>query len=200
MPKARFFSKLGLFIVPSFLSGDFCNEIISDVQSKDDVPVEIIADNGAVRYDRGIRNVGYVTLSPPLRVRLEDKIHTLIPSLNKHFGLLLQGSEPAQCLIYKNGCFYKRHRDVPLYASGGEDARKVSAVIFLNSTINNSGHSEYEGGRLTFYGLIEGKLWGECGLPLEPEQGMLIAFRSDIYHEVTPVTEGIRHTIVTWIY
>jgi predicted 2-oxoglutarate/Fe(II)-dependent dioxygenase YbiX len=36
------------------------------------------------------------------------------------------------------------------------------------------------------------------GFPLQPEEGLLIAFPSRMMHEVQPVTRGKRYSIVTW--
>jgi SM-20-related protein len=78
--------------------------------------------------------------------------------------------------------------------------RQVSAVIFLNSAAEARGPESYSGGALTFYGLIDGPCWRGYGFPLVGEQGLLIAFRSDVLHEVTVVTRGERYSIVTWFF
>jgi predicted 2-oxoglutarate/Fe(II)-dependent dioxygenase YbiX len=36
------------------------------------------------------------------------------------------------------------------------------------------------------------------GLPLEAEPGLLITFRAEALHAVSPVTHGERRTIVSW--
>jgi SM-20-related protein len=36
------------------------------------------------------------------------------------------------------------------------------------------------------------------GFPLIGEAGLLLAFRPNLVHEVTPVTHGERCTVVTW--
>jgi predicted 2-oxoglutarate/Fe(II)-dependent dioxygenase YbiX len=37
-------------------------------------------------------------------------------------------------------------------------------------------------------------------LPLEAEEGLLIAFPAGVLHEVTPVLRGSRYTLATWYY
>ena len=54
------------------------------------------------------------------------------------------------------------------------------------------------GGSLTFYGLMKAPGMEKAGMPLAPEAGLLVAFRSDIMHEVNPVTRGERYTLVSW--
>lgn len=56
----------------------------------------------------------------------------------------------------------------------------------------------FGGGALALYGLLNDARGQNYGFPLEPEQGQLIAFRSDLWHEVKPVTHGERFTIVSW--
>ncbi len=51
---------------------------------------------------------------------------------------------------------------------------------------------------MTFYGLMEGAEWEKCAFSLEANSGLLIAFRSDVLHEVKPVTFGERLTVVSW--
>jgi SM-20-related protein len=50
-----------------------------------------------------------------------------------------------------------------------------------------------------FYGLLEDPRTHGHGLAVEGEPGLLLAFRPDLLHEVTPVLHGDRYTIVTWL-
>jgi SM-20-related protein len=104
-------------------------------------------------------------------------------------------------LIYQEGDFYSVHAD------GGKDGdvpttreRKVSVGIFLNAQTEQPAEGTYCGGSLTFYGLIDDPRWHTYGFPLKSEPGLLIAFRSDVPHQVPPVTHGKRHTIVSWLF
>jgi predicted 2-oxoglutarate/Fe(II)-dependent dioxygenase YbiX len=76
----------------------------------------------------------------------------------------------------------------------------VSAVIFLNSAADAREPLSYGGGALTLYGLIDDLAWRGYGFPLVGEQGLLIAFRSYVLHEVTVVTGDERYSIVTWFF
>jgi SM-20-related protein len=67
-------------------------------------------------------------------------------------------------------------------------------VLFLNGEGGADQPSSYGGGQLTFYGLMGDRL----GLPLAGRPGLLVAFRSDLVHAVTPVTRGERYTVVSW--
>jgi len=76
----------------------------------------------------------------------------------------------------------------------------VSLVIFLNRESQEPADDAYGQGYLTFYGLLDGPHWKKCAFPLKAEPGLLIAFPSDKWHEVTPVSHGRRFTVVTWFY
>ena len=78
--------------------------------------------------------------------------------------------------------------------------RRVSVVIFLNRQSQEPAEDTYGEGNLTFYGLLEGPQWEKCAFPLNAEPGLLIAFPSDVWHEVKPVSHGRRMTVVTWFH
>ena len=78
--------------------------------------------------------------------------------------------------------------------------RRVSVVIFLNRQSQEPAEDAYGEGHLTFYGLLEGREWEKCAFPLDAEPGLLIAFPSDKWHEVKPVSHGRRFTVVTWFH
>ena len=65
---------------------------------------------------------------------------------------------------------------------GDGNTRKLSMSIILNS--------DYEGGDFEMRGL-------ENQVP-RLEEGSIIVFPSFVEHRVTPVTEGIRYSLVTW--
>jgi len=107
-----------------------------------------------------------------------------------------------QFLQYLPGDFYCAHRD-GTFAPDAPDyfrRRRVSVVIFLNGPSDEPRPNCYGGGRLTFYGLIKEPRFELCGLPLDAQPGMLVAFPADVLHEVRPVLHGERQTIVTWFY
>jgi predicted 2-oxoglutarate/Fe(II)-dependent dioxygenase YbiX len=74
----------------------------------------------------------------------------------------------------------------------------VSVVVFLNAQATHPVEETFEGGALAFYGLMKAPGMEHAGIPLEPEAGLLVAFRSDVMHEVSPVTRGERYTLVSW--
>ena len=106
----------------------------------------------------------------------------------------------AQFLRYGERDFYRAHRDstTDRHAADYLRQRRVSVVVFLNQEADQGGPDTYGGGALRFYGLMDDPLLKDRGLALTGEPSLLIGFRSDTLHEVTPVTRGERLTIVTW--
>lgn len=58
----------------------------------------------------------------------------------------------------------------------------------------------YGGGNLVLDGLLDDPRLKTIGFPLNGEEGLLIAFRSETYHEVIAVTRGERYSIAAWYY
>jgi SM-20-related protein len=75
----------------------------------------------------------------------------------------------------------------------------VSIVVFLNGEGDPADDQSYTGGSLTFYGLMRDARADDRGFPVTGEAGLLVAFPSQLVHSVTPVTCGMRFTIVSWL-
>jgi predicted 2-oxoglutarate/Fe(II)-dependent dioxygenase YbiX len=71
-------------------------------------------------------------------------------------------------------------------------------VLFLNSQSDQLQPGTYSGGSLVFAGLLPDPRAKDQGFPLIGEQGLFVAFTSDIYHEIKPVLDGERYTVVAW--
>ena len=103
-----------------------------------------------------------------------------------HFKANLTGYDGVQFTKYKsNGGNYKWHRDF-MYEDKTPQ-RKLSAMLQLCKP------EDYKGGSLQlFNGVKEPE-----ELPIK-NQGSLIVFKSEEWHQVTPVVEGTRYSIVMW--
>jgi PKHD-type hydroxylase len=101
------------------------------------------------------------------------------------FGFNLFGfNESMQYTVYKdNGGHYDWHIDKGILSSS---PRKLSLVLQLSDP------SEYEGGDLEI-------MISKDVIKLEKRKGLVWAFPSWVLHRVTPVTKGIRRTIVVWV-
>ena len=122
---------------------------------------------------------------------LFKKIIEKINEVNsKNFDLQLKFVEDLQFSEYteeKRG-FYSKHHDCGVKKSleNYVDIRKLSFTIQLTD------EKEYEGGELIFH-------LDEKEKKAPKSKGTIIFFESDILHEVTPVTKGVRHSLVSWV-
>lgn len=128
-------------------------------------------------------------LKSPAWNYLFEEIDKLVYQANKEwFGVdysYLPGIQFATYDSTDQGC-YKRHQDV-FFLSPKQTHRKLSVTVQLTDP------STYVGGELKF--LDVGVHPKEENMRL---QGTVCVFPSLIFHEVTPVTAGVRHSLAAW--
>jgi len=199
MPTSTFFASLGLFVVKDFFDAELCARIRSELRVATGSPGRIYK-RGTVLIDEKKRSTKRVEVDAPTMSCVEVRLQSLKPALGSHFHLVLTSCETPQFLVYREGDFFRQHLDHgpepddPQYLRD----RRVSMVVFLNGQAEEPGPDAYCGGSLKLYGLIDDPLWKACGFPLIGEPGLLVAFRSDVLHEVEAVTHGERYSIVSW--
>lgn len=112
-----------------------------------------------------------------------ERLTAYLHDVNSHrYKFDLHGfTEPLQLGLYQESGHYKWHSDF----AQGFTTRKLSIVLQLSDP------SEYEGGKLEFFGFENEKV--------HDGQGDLIFFPSFNVHRVTPVTKGERYSLVAWI-
>jgi predicted 2-oxoglutarate/Fe(II)-dependent dioxygenase YbiX len=202
MPRADFFARLGLLAVKDFFDADCCARLRSEVRSAASTRATVRGQGTHYLVDPSVRSAGWAEVSAATLSFVGERLARLKPVAERHFGMPLTGYQQPQLLIYREKDHYRPHRDCSREAddSGFAKERRVSAVIFLSSEAEGPREGAYCGGALTFYGLIDDPRGSNRGFPLSGEAGLLIAFRSEVVHEVTPVTAGERYTIATWFY
>lgn len=118
-----------------------------------------------------------------------DRMNAILAHVNFHvFQNDLDQFEGFQYSKYKApGGHYTWHTDTVTHPQDGK-FRKISCVLMLTD------ETEYEGGNL------ELNINGDQNKPVEIrlKKGQCIFFYSHIPHRVTPVTKGLRLTLVTW--
>lgn len=116
------------------------------------------------------------------------KISNVIQQLNERFYRYdLTEMEDLQYAEYHSDTHghYKPHSD---------DGYKYNLFRKISLTIQLSDESEYQGGELLFY-----RFSTKDPVVAPKGKGTLILFPSYVLHEVTPVTEGLRKSLVSWI-
>ena len=114
-----------------------------------------------------------------------NDINEFIQKANKnHFGFEnVEITEQAQFTEYSEGGFYDWHMDTDVNMIHEPPVRKISMTLLL------SPENEFEGGDLEL--MAPGK-------KAKLTQGNAVTFASFINHRVTPVTQGVRQSLVMW--
>ena len=170
-------------------TGGFTNEEINRVISIGDrLALNNAVVGGNLQIQTSIRDskTGWISLNADTEF-LYEKLGFIARQLNgQFFGYDIWGfSEDLQYTIYDtSNAHYTWHVDHGISIS--DAPRKLSLVLQLSDPY------EYEGGDLEI-------LTGSEPIQIHKEKGLVAAFPSYVLHRVTPVTRGIRKTVVVWL-
>jgi predicted 2-oxoglutarate/Fe(II)-dependent dioxygenase YbiX len=197
-----------LYRVKNFLKEEVCRELIDEMRNsaaspaltygKGDADRRLTApdhDRPAGAIDDSVRRVKRVHTSPQSVELIRRWLEEQRESIAGHFVVNLTGFEEPQFLRYSVGDFFVAHQDgnTGLVNLESDRTRRVSVTIFLNNQREGQDSDTYGGGSLVFSDWRTGVRQEVPG-----EAGMLVAFRSELTHEVLPVTRGERYAIVSW--
>lgn len=178
---ARSFSMT--FVVPEFWNDVNCVRVREAMDRGHASCAEIYA--AGYRVDDVARRALEVEVDETIIDEVQRALDSIRAQVAQFFGTRLSGEEGPGFVRYERGGFYRTHRDV---APGNEEfPRCISVVVFLTTA-----GVEFEGGAL--------RLYGRRTREIVPRAGTLVAFPSDVAHEVLPVTAGVRDAIVDWFY
>lgn len=137
-----------------------------------------------VNYDRRKVNISWLENSSE-NYLVYTKMAQVSAFLNSvYFQFDLYGFyEDIQYSVYNEGDHHAWHYDMP---TNGLPPRKLTTIVMLSRP------DEYEGGELEILGAGE-------PVKLEKVFGRVYVLPSYIYHRVTPVTKGVRKTLVGWV-
>jgi predicted 2-oxoglutarate/Fe(II)-dependent dioxygenase YbiX len=145
---------------------------------------EILGDE--ISLDVHARRAASVDVDAETVALVERALDAQRDTLATFFSQPLVEREGAGFLRYGPGGFYGPHRDRGVVPSWpGAARRTIAVVVFLNDG--------FTGGTL--------RLLDESGpRAIVPQEGALVAFSADTLHEVVPVIDGTRDTVVDWFY
>jgi PKHD-type hydroxylase len=184
------------FVFPRAVKIEVCDQIVADCKQNILKQASILSSDKKGRDDPDIRKTSVDFITDKNNKINELAWHFLREANKLQFHYELTFFQAIQFAEYKDGGFYEWHQD----ASGidpSNETRKLSLTLVLSNPDN------FEGGELQFY---------NGGRPLEDignmtakqlitdikSQGTVIVFDSRDWHRVTPVTKGVRHSIVCW--
>jgi len=184
------------YVFPRAVHPDSCEQIVKDCKQN------ILESASILNYDKSSRD------DPKIR---KTSIHFITDKDNKvnelawnflreankiQFHYDLTFFQAIQFAEYKDGGFYGWHQDESGITKSNE-IRKLSLSLILSDP------DTFEGGELQFYNGDRpmedmGDITVEQVTNDIKAQGTVVVFDSRDYHRVTPVTKGVRHSIVCW--
>jgi SM-20-related protein len=192
-------------VLEGVLSPSECRAITAAaLADKDAVAAELRGKS----LDTAIRKTDIHSLSSEHRALYDRRFEAVRPEIEAFFALSLSKATDVQVLGYESGSFYLKHSDdaSELRDSDGNvigyrtvaPERKLTTVLFTTSyTPHPTDRDHFNGGELLFNYLCD-----EHGntITLRPEAGDMVVFLSNPYfaHEVLPVQEGYRLSLVQW--
>ena len=200
-------------IIKDFFSKAICREISEYAYNtsegeKAKVKTRVLGSVVDPSVDENIRKT-IIHKLPELHQGLyEESFKMHQPEIERFFSVALTTSTTLQALEYTKGSFYIKHSDDSneLVDETGNTVgfiqvapqRKITTVLFTAShKSHNSEDYSFDGGELLFNYLFdaEGKQ-----VKLYPEAGDMVVFPSNpiFSHEVLPVKDGYRLTLVQW--
>lgn len=196
-------------IIKNFLSRPLCSEIAEHASTaSDDAEEARLRGSYDANVNKKIRKTIQHTFPDVFQSAYDISFRKHQSSMEEFFNIALTTSTKVQALEYTKGSFYIKHADdsSELLDEEGNTIgfkqvaaqRKLSTVLFTTShACHGTKGKTFKGGELLFNYLFdaEGK-----PISLRPEAGDMIIFPSNpIYsHEVLPVEEGYRLTLVQW--
>ena len=155
-------------IFEKFIPRMACQQIIQEGRVRPQMDAGIGKDN--IKSEGRSTHVTFINNS-----FLKSVIYDLVAF---NYDYTIEEAEDLQFATYRTDDFYGLHKD-----ADEENNRVLSVTIQLSKA------SDYEGGDLVF---------DYDRHPIPRAQGTVIVFPSNLYHEITPVTKGIRYSLVQW--
>ena len=181
-----------LFGVTQFLEPSLVDAIVAELKSAPSSPATVYGSTASGTIEQSARRTFRLRPSNEIVALVIQKLLGIRDAVERHYDVVLKDCEEPQFLRYREGDFFVAHQDgnTGLIRLPTEE-RLISTVIFLSRESESPEDGAYSGGSLVFSRLRD-------RFRLSSEPGMLVAFRSETTHEITPVTHGERYSIVSW--
>jgi SM-20-related protein len=196
---SRCIDRYSLLFYPNFLDDVTCREVIQKAQLSESSPATVYGSGKADSINAHARKASRLVMPVSTTGLVHRRLMEQKQSIEQHFSISLRDCEEPQFLRYDVGDFFVAHQDgnTGLVRLKSDAERRVSVIILLNRQSEESEEpGTYSGGSLKFSNYREEPEYREFCVPLDA--GTLLAFRSELTHEVLPVTHGKRYSIVSW--
>lgn len=166
---------------PGFLTNAECDAVIR-LAAEQQTEAGTLGSDQSMKETTRRSNVSFL-LQTPDSEWLYQKMGNEVHSLNSQaYGFDINGFEPVQVGTYGVDDHYDWHLDV---GDNDNSTRKISMSIQLSDP------ADYDGGNLEFF---------KVETPDTRARGTVIFFPSYLHHRITPVTRGIRKSLVGWVH
>ena len=184
-----------LHVFKHFLDDRQCARLVDEIRRAETSAALTYGKDDSGIVENRIRKVRSARLERETIEWVTAKLCEYSPRMQAHFGVPAGEWEEPQFLWYQPGDFFVAHQDgnTGLLQLESDRLRRVSVTLFLNRQSEDEEPEAHCGGSLVFRNRLTGDRF-----TVRSETGKLIAFRSELTHEVTPVTHGDRFVIVTW--
>ena len=182
-----------IFITERAMDEATCRRVRSAMDAGVPEPTEVLEEGMAVREDA--RQASHIEVPQAILDLVEGCLDAQRDAIGAFFRRRIRSREGVSLLRYEPGGFYGPHVDRAVVSTWPEAAeRAVTVVLFLDSSRDRAPDGAFSGGLLRLFPV------GPGAVPVEiaAVQGTLVAFPSDMVHEVTPVMSGRRDTAVDW--
>jgi PKHD-type hydroxylase len=186
-----------LQVFPRAVNPDVCEQIVKDCKQNILEAASVYdQENTSSRDNPKIRQTSINFIKNRDNKINELAWHFLREANKIQFNYDLEYFQAIQFGEYKDGGFYEWHQD-DLGTKESNEIRKLSLSLILSDP------DTFEGGELQFYNggrpmKDMGEITGEQIKQDIKAQGTVVVFDSHDWHRVTPVTKGVRHSIVCW--
>jgi PKHD-type hydroxylase len=181
-------------IYPSVFTAAVCRRLI-DLGLERGAASATVQDAGSDHADAALRRARVAWIEPDDDTSwLFERLAGVAAEANRHYRFELTGfGEDVQFTTYDEaGSFYTWHQDG---LDGPVASRKLSLVVQLSSP------DDYDGSDLEFLEVTEDYLAADAGRwrTRVRRRGTVVAFPAFEYHRVTPLLDGVRHSLVCWV-
>jgi predicted 2-oxoglutarate/Fe(II)-dependent dioxygenase YbiX len=181
-----------IFIAEHAMDNATCRRVQAAMDAGVREPTEVIEDDMTLVED--VRRASHIEVPPAIFELIDAHLDAQRSAIAAFFDWRLDGREGVNLLRYETGGFYKPHvdrADLPAWPPAAR--RLVTVILFLESSREADPAGGFGGGLLRLYSDDE-----DTPVEIVPKRGMLVAFPADTLHEVTPVVDGHRDTVVDW--
>jgi len=185
------------FIFPRVVNPYICDDIVKNCKQNILRKASVYNDDKkSPRDDPSLRKTS-VHFIDDKDNKVNELVWNFLREANRiQFHYDLKYFQAIQFTEYKNGGFYDWHQDQG-NTNETKEVRKLSLSLILSNP------DTFEGGELQFYNGGKpmqdmGKITAEQVTNDIRSKGSVIVFDSKDWHRVTPVTEGVRYSIVCW--